>query len=111
MKAQIHPKYYPEAKVHCACGNTFTFGATVPELEVEICSQCHPFYTGQMKFVDAAGRVDAFSQKRANAKKNVLSKTERRKKKRAKKIRDMMNRPDTLDEIRKAITKSSKKKN
>jgi len=110
MKAQIHPKYYPEAVVRCACGNTFTLGMTIPETEVEVCSVCHPFYTGQMKYVDTAGRVDAFKNRRQNAQKKVLSKVERRKIKRAKKIREMMDLPDTLTEIRKALKSKSSKK-
>lgn len=100
MKAQIHPKWYENAKVTCACGNTFTIGATVPEIQVEVCSNCHPFYTGQMKYVDTAGRVDAFRAKRQNAKKKVLSKAERRKIKRQKRIEQEMDKPDTLEELR-----------
>ncbi len=60
MKKDIHPKYYPEAKVSCACGNTFTTGSTMPELKVEICSACHPFYTGKQKLIDSARRVEKF---------------------------------------------------
>lgn len=63
MKKDIHPKYYPEAKVTCACGNTFTTGSTQPELRVELCSVCHPFYTGKQKLVDTARRVDKFHKK------------------------------------------------
>lgn len=110
MKAKIHPEYYPEAVVKCACGNTFTIGATIPKIEVEVCNACHPFYTGQMKYLDAAGRVDAFHAKQAKAMKKVLSKTERRKIKRDKKVREMMNRPDSLDDIRKVVKKASKQK-
>lgn len=62
MKADIHPKYV-EARVVCACGNTFQTRATVPELRVDICSACHPFYTGKQKFVDTAGRVERFQRK------------------------------------------------
>lgn len=69
MKEKIHPKWYPEAKVHCACGNTFTTGSTMPEIAVEICSACHPLFTGQQKFVDTAGRVDKFRQREEIAKK------------------------------------------
>ena len=69
MQTKIHPEWYPEAKVKCACGNTFTLGASVPEIEVEVCSNCHPYFTGQMKFVDTAGRVDAFKARRKGAKK------------------------------------------
>jgi len=62
MKKDIHPKYV-ECKVTCGCGNTFTTHATVPELRIEICSACHPFYSGKQKFVDTAGRVDKFLKK------------------------------------------------
>lgn len=63
MKKEIHPKYYPNAKVKCACGNHWTTGATVPEINVEICSACHPFYTGQGKIVDRKGRVERFKKR------------------------------------------------
>lgn len=100
MKAKIHPKWYEEAKITCACGNTFTVGATVPEIQVEVCSACHPFYTGQMKFVDTAGRVDAFKSKQAKAKKKVYSKTEKRRRKRLKRIREEEDKPKSLEELR-----------
>jgi large subunit ribosomal protein L31 len=64
MKKDIHPNYV-EATVHCSCGNTFTTRSTKPELHVELCSQCHPFYTGKQKLVDSGGRVERF-QKRYN---------------------------------------------
>lgn len=101
MKSQTHPKWYKQAKVTCACGNTFTIGATVPEISVEVCSACHPFYTGQMKYVDTAGRVDAFRAKQKGASKKVLSKTDRRKIKKQKKIQKELEKPDTLEEVRK----------
>ncbi|MBI4288547.1 MAG: 50S ribosomal protein L31 [Chloroflexi bacterium] len=63
MKDKIHPKYYPDAKVSCACGNTFTTGSTKPLTKVEICSQCHPFYTGKQHIVDTAGRVERFKRR------------------------------------------------
>jgi large subunit ribosomal protein L31 len=63
MKTDIHPKYYPKAKVICACGNTFTTGSTVEEMRVEICSACHPFFTGKQKVMDSAGRVDRFKKR------------------------------------------------
>ncbi|MEK7202457.1 MAG: 50S ribosomal protein L31 [Patescibacteria group bacterium] len=69
MKKEIHPEYFPEAKVTCSCGNTFTLGATVSEMRVEICSNCHPLYTGKMKLVDTAGRVDRFKMRQEKAKK------------------------------------------
>ena len=63
MKKDIHPKYYSEAKVKCACGNSFTAGSTVPKINVEICSKCHPFYTGKDKIIDTAGRVERFKKR------------------------------------------------
>jgi large subunit ribosomal protein L31 len=62
MREDIHPKYY-QAQVVCNCGNTFTVGSTKPEIHVEICSNCHPFYTGQQKAVQAKGRVDRFNKR------------------------------------------------
>lgn len=63
MKENIHPKYYHDAVVRCACGNTFTTGSTKKELRVEICSKCHPLFTGQQKIVDTGGRVERFRKK------------------------------------------------
>lgn len=65
MKKNIHPKYYEKAKVKCACGNTFTIGSTKEVIEVEICSACHPFYTGKEKIIDTLGRVERFRKKMA----------------------------------------------
>lgn len=62
MKTDIHPQYY-QAKVTCSCGNSFTVGATVESMRVEICSNCHPFYTGNQKLVDTAGRVEKFQER------------------------------------------------
>lgn len=62
MKKGIHPDY-KQVTVHCACGNSFTTGSVKDELRVEICSECHPFFTGRQKFVDAGGRVDKFKKK------------------------------------------------
>jgi large subunit ribosomal protein L31 len=62
MKKDIHPKY-EEATVHCSCGNTFTTRSTKPDLRVELCSQCHPFYTGKQKLVDSGGRVERFNRR------------------------------------------------
>jgi large subunit ribosomal protein L31 len=67
VKQNIHPTWYPEARVHCACGSTFTTGSTLKEIGVEICSSCHPLFTGQQKLVDTAGRVDKFNQRAAAA--------------------------------------------
>ena len=63
MKEKIHPKYYPEAHVVCACGNSWTTGATVPEIRVDVCSACHPFFTGEQRIVDTAGQVDRFMKR------------------------------------------------
>lgn len=68
MKTDIHPTYHPLAKVSCACGHTFTVGSAKERLEVEICSKCHPFYTGGSKIVDTAGRVEKFRQRLAKKK-------------------------------------------
>ncbi|HVV39032.1 MAG TPA: 50S ribosomal protein L31 [Candidatus Paceibacterota bacterium] len=67
MKTDTHPTYFPEAKVTCACGNSFTVGSTHEKIEVEICSNCHPFYTGNDKIMDTAGRVEKFKARRAAA--------------------------------------------
>ena len=63
MKANIHPQYYPEAQVICACGNTWTVGSTVPVIHTDICSKCHPFFSGEQRIVDAGGQVDRFMKK------------------------------------------------
>ncbi len=66
MQADIHPEYH-ETNVHCGCGNTFTTRSTRKELKVDICNMCHPFYTGKLKFVDTAGRIEKFKNKFASA--------------------------------------------
>lgn len=78
MKANIHPQWHHDAVVTCSCGNTFTTGSTSKTITVDICSACHPFFTGEMKFVDRQGRVDKFmakmklaQQKQANSKKKA----------------------------------------
>lgn len=65
MKKDIHPAYHKDAKVICACGNTFTTGSTQAEIKTELCSACHPFYTGKQKLVDTARRVEKFQAKTA----------------------------------------------
>ncbi len=62
MQAEIHPEYH-ETQVTCGCGNSFTTRSTRPELKIDICNTCHPFYTGKLKFVDTAGRIDKFKKK------------------------------------------------
>ena len=93
MKADIHPKWYPECKVTCACGNTFTVGATVPEMHIEVCSACHPYFTGQMKYIDTKGRIQRFQEKAKKAaalKAKKLKKKERRKKERPESFKEML---------------------
>jgi large subunit ribosomal protein L31 len=85
MKKDIHPAYYPEAKATCACGNTFSVGSTKPELNVEICSACHPFYTGKEKLIDTAGRVERF--RRLESKKKEIQAKKPTKKPRVKKAK------------------------
>ncbi len=80
MQKELHPKYYPTAKVTCACGNIFSIGSTKEKIEVEICSACHPFFTGTEKILDTAGRVGRFKSRQAKgaetkAKKTVSKKT------------------------------------
>ena len=67
MKKDIHPKYHKDAKITCSCGNVIIAGATVEAMHTDICSACHPFYTGKQKLVDSAGRVEKFEAKRKNA--------------------------------------------
>ncbi len=85
MKKEIHPEYHPKAKVVCACGNTFTVGSTMKEIRVELCSACHPFYTGKQKLVDTARRVEKFKEKME--KKAAISATKKEKKPRVKKTK------------------------
>lgn len=81
MKKDIHPKYYSNAKITCACGNVIETGSTVKEIKVEICSACHPLYTGKNKILDTTGRVERFKKitKKASEKKVIGNKKEKRK--------------------------------
>ena len=80
MKQDIHPEYYPRATIKCACGNSFTIGTTKELIETETCSQCHPFYTGKEKDLDAVGRVQKFKErltkKKAKGKKIRIKKND-----------------------------------
>ena len=80
MKADIHPNYQ-ETQVTCGCGNSFTTRSTRPEMRVDICNACHPFYTGKLKFVDTAGRIDKFQKKFAAGSYASLQKPKKKKKK------------------------------
>ena len=66
MKKDIHPTYYPDAQVICSCGNTWNTGSTKKVLHTEVCSKCHPFYTGKQKLIDTGGRVDKFRKRMEN---------------------------------------------
>lgn len=77
MKTDIHPTYYPDAKVICACGETWSVGSTQKEIRVDICSACHPFYTGEQRIVDTEGQVDRF-YKRLEARQRYISEAEER---------------------------------
>lgn len=81
MKTDTHPTYHKKAKVTCSCGASFEVGATVESMNVEVCSACHPFYTGKGKLVDTAGRVEKFkARKEAAAKKSTTGKKARQQK-------------------------------
>ena len=69
MKKDTHPKYYPNAKAKCACGNSFTVGSTKQYIETEICSKCHPFFTGKEKILDTVGQVQKFKERLKKKKK------------------------------------------
>lgn len=83
MKQGIHPKWNHEAVVICACGNKFTTGSAQDEIQVDICSNCHPFFTGEMKFVDRQGRVDKFMQKMSAAQQKQAAQAAKKKTKAA----------------------------
>lgn len=101
MKKDIHPKYYL-AKVVCACGNAFTIGSTHDQIRVEICANCHPFFTGEAKFVDTLGKVERFQKRQAQA----SSKQQARKKIEVRK--ETQERPANLYEMAKKIKQEFK---
>lgn len=100
MKAGIHPTYH-QATVTCVCGNTFTVGSTKDQIEVEICAKCHPFFTGEMRFVDTMGRVEKFQQKRSSAPKGTASMSKKARKQLKKKQEEAIEaaRPKNLKEM------------
>jgi len=98
MKTNIHPRYFEQSLVSCACGNTLTTGSTQEEIRVELCYKCHPFYTGEQKFVDSASRIQKFQQKQNIAKQYLHSKV---KKQEEQKVKDTQ--PKTLREMLMAI--------
>lgn len=94
MKSALHPTYFSDAKVICACGNVMTIGSTQQTIHVELCSNCHPFYTGEQKFVDSASRIQKFQNKQNVAKKYQVIKIKKQEEKKAK-----TNQPRTLAEM------------
>jgi large subunit ribosomal protein L31 len=108
MKKDIHPKIYEECQVTCACGNKFVTMSTLPSITVEICSACHPFYTGQRRFVDTERRIDKFTRKAKFAEEKKLSVESHKKAKEAQKklaktpkkeqtVREMLDKIKTED--------------
>jgi large subunit ribosomal protein L31 len=83
MKKGIHPEYYSEAKIICACGNVITTGSVKPEMKVEVCSACHPFYTGKKRLVDTTGRVDRFKKRMEKSERLLAEKMKRAGKKKS----------------------------
>ena len=104
MKKDIHPKIHKEVTVRCACGNEFITSSTVESIQVDICSKCHPFYTGKQKFIDTEGRIDKFNKKRE------LAKTHKAKAKAKKRVKAKAPTPKTLKEMMKEATKATKEK-
>lgn len=109
MKAKIHPKYYENATITCACGNVFKVGSTVEKIEIEICSACHPFYTGKKKLVDSAGQVDRFQKKMEIAKKFKEEKEAKEKKAKAKKTSSKKTKKTAKETSKKVTEKATKK--
>lgn len=94
MKANIHPHYNAQAQVVCACGNTFTTGSTQDVIHIELCNKCHPFYTGEQRFVDSASMIQRFQKKQDVAKSFIAKKVEKAEEKKKKD-----NAPKTLREM------------
>ncbi len=99
MKSKIHPEYYKEAKVACACGNTFTTGSTLPEITLDICSACHPFFTGEMRLIDTQGRIEKFEARRAKAGKSTTKKKAKiSKQERPKSLKEMLHTKEEVSQ-------------
>lgn len=94
MKANIHPQYFENAQVICACGNKFTVGSTQEIIHIELCNKCHPFYTGEQRFVDSASRIQKFQKKMETAKKYQEIKVKKKEE-----IKKQQEGPKTLREM------------
>ena len=99
MKANIHPQYFENAQVICICGNKFTVGSTKDLIHVELCNKCHPFYTGEQRFVDTASRIQKFQQKQ-----QVATQYKSKKVKKEEKQKEEESQPKTLREMLQRIT-------
>jgi large subunit ribosomal protein L31 len=97
MKKKIHPKYNSEVEIKCACGNTFKVGSTSENINIEICSDCHPFYTGKEKLVDSTGRVDRFKQRMQKTTANKDAKTKAKKAKKTSKDNKDNKKPEKAE--------------
>ncbi len=106
MKSNIHPTWYNDSVVTCSCGNTFTTGSIEPTLKVDICSKCHPFFTGEMRFVDEQGRVEKFQQKMEKA-----AKFKAGKKAKAKDKAQKSQAPKSLKEMLSQVNKTADTQN
>jgi large subunit ribosomal protein L31 len=100
MKANIHPNWKSDVEVVCNCGAKFKTGSTLPEIKVDICSKCHPFYTGEMRFVDVQGRVERFQAKQKAAQSIIAAKKQ--------KIQKKQQAPKSLREMLGSIEQSDK---
>lgn len=106
MKANIHPDWNQQTNVICACGNTFLTGSILPQIKVEICYKCHPFYTGTQKFVDTLGQVDKFQKKTEESKKKFVIK-QQIKEYRATKVQKATDKPSLKDLLMQARKSSA----
>lgn len=97
MKANIHPQWFDNAKVACACGNTFTTGSTQENIRVEICSNCHPLYTGQQKFVDTLGQVERFQKKQQTSQSKASQRAQILEQRAQKSKKDSADKPSLKD--------------
>lgn len=105
MKKDIHPKVYKDCVVSCACGNQFTTISTLPAITVEICSSCHPFFTGQQKFVDTEGRIDKFQKKAKVAEEKKKKHEAVKKSRKKKKTASTPDKPPSLKELMDQVKK------
>ena len=107
MKQKIHPKYYPNAKITCTCGAVYEVGSTVPEMHVEICANCHPFYTGKQKYIDTGGRVERYQR---IFEKSKIIKNRKKKEKNVKAEKKQQGKKSSSRQSAKEMEKSKKEK-